>query len=159
MFKFGTIGAFKQVRNNPRCKAVQDLLDGQVVLPNDATEQAPVPASVADAKGDVYVVGNIIDKPEIRNKADFKVIAGEYVLAFRLADLVGLPVELDSLVVSTDYATIAKGDKLVPAGDGSGKWVKADGTVIIAADYAVNLEVVEKSTFGGKGLYCSVKVN
>lgn len=159
MFKFGTIGAFKQVRNNPRCKAVQDLLDGQVVLPNDATGNAPVPATADEAKGDVYVVGNIIDKPEIRNKVDFKVLTGEHVLAFRLADLTGLPVELDHLVVSTDYADVAKGDKLVPAADGSGNWVKADGTTVIADEYAVSLEVLEKSSFGEKGLYCTVKAN
>lgn len=159
MFKFGTIGAFKQVRNNPRCKAVQDLLDGQVVLPNDATGNAPVPTTVDEAKGDVYVVGNIIDKPEIRNKVDFKVLTGEYVLAFRLADVIGLPIEIDHLVVSTDYATLTKGDKLVAAGNGSGKWVKADGTTVNADEYAVYLEVLEKSSFGDKGLYCAVKAN
>lgn len=157
MFKFGTIGAYKQVRNNPRAKAVVDLLAGQVVLPNEATGLAPVPATADEAKGDVYVVGNIIDKPEVRNSADFKVLAGEPVRAFRLADLVGLPVELNDDVVVTDYATLVKGDVLVPAGDGTGKWVKVDGTTIVADGYSVKLEIVEKTAFGEKGLYAIVK--
>lgn len=159
MFKFGTIGAFKQVRNNPRCKALKDLLDGQVVLPDDASKEAPTPANADQAKGDVYVVGNIIDKPEVLNKADFKVLKGEYVRAFKLADLADLPVELDFRVVATDYASLAKKDVLVPAADGSGNWKKADGTTVVADDYKLNLVVLEKSSYGDKGLYCSVKVN
>jgi hypothetical protein len=157
MFKFGTIGAFKQVRNNPRTKAEVDLVNGQVVLPNDATGLSSTPKTEDEAKGDVYVVYNIIDKPEIRNSAEFKVLAGEYVRAFRLADLVGLPVELNDEVVAVGYATLAKGDVLVPAGDGSGKWVKADGTDIVADEYQVKLEILEKTSFGGKGLYAIVK--
>lgn len=157
MFKFGTIGAFKQVRNNPRTKAEVDLVNGQVVLPNDATGLAATPNSEDEAKGDVYVVYNIIDKPEIRNSSDFKVLAGEHVRAFRLADLVGLPVELNDEVVADEYDTLAKGDVLVPAGDGTGKWVKADGAAIIADEYQVKLEILEKTTFGEKGLYAVVK--
>lgn len=157
MFKFGTIGAFKQVRNNPRCKVTKDSFPGEVVLPNDATGKAPAPASADQAKGEVYVLGNIIDKPEILNKKDFKVLEGEFGLAFNLADLKDLPVEIDASVVK-DYAGIAKGNKLVSAADGSGKWIKADGTSVVAADYKVHLEVLEKSTFGGQGLYCSVRV-
>ncbi len=156
MFKFGTIGAFKQVRNNPRCKATQDLYDGQVVLPNDATGEAPSPASAEEAKGDLYVVGNIIDKPEIRNKVDFKVLKGEYVRAFRLADVHDLPVEIDHLVLGVDYESVSNGDVLVAADDGTGKWVKAGEG---AEEYKINLVVLEKSTFGDKGLYCTVKAN
>ena len=117
MFKFGTIGAYKQVRNNPRCKATQNLVAGLVVLPDDATGLAPTPSTEALAKGDVWVVGNIIDKPEINN------------------------------------ATLVVGDVLVPAADSSGKWVKGE-----AAGYKVSLKVLEKTTFGDKGLYCSVVV-
>ena len=153
MFKFGTIGAYKQVRNNPRCKATQNLVAGLVVLPDDATGLAPTPSTEALAKGDVWVVGNIIDKPEINNKADFTVEAGEYVRTFNLADLKGLPVELSADTVSDDYTTLVVGDVLVPAADSSGKWVKGEAT-----GYKVALKVLEKTTFGDKGLYCSVVV-
>jgi hypothetical protein len=158
MFKFGTIGAFKQVRNNPRCKAVAQLVNGLVVLPSDATKQAPAPANAAQAQGEVYVVKNIIDKPEIRSKKDFKVEIGEFVRAFNLVDLKDLPVELDATVVSTAYASVAVGDKLCPAVDGSGKWIKADGTTIVYTNYKVYLEVLEKTTLGDQGLYCVVRV-
>jgi hypothetical protein len=157
MFKFGTIGAFKQVRNNPRCKATQDLVAGLAVLPNDATKLAPTPATADEAKGDVYFTGNIIDKPEIRNKADFKIEAGEFVLGFKASDADDLPVELSHDTV-VGYDALVKGDVLVVAGDGTGKWVKADGTTIVAADYKVTLEVLEKTTFGDKGIYATVKV-
>lgn len=156
MFKFGTIGAFKQVRNNPRYIAAVDLVNGLVVIPNDATEVQALPADVAAAKLGEWVVGNIIDKPEIRNKVDFKVEAGEFVRAFYLPDLKELPVEIDASVVETAYASVAVGDVLVPNAV-NGKWVKADGTTIDADDYAVGLKVLEKSTFGGQGLYCKVQ--
>lgn len=154
MFKFGTIGAFKQVRNNPRCKATQDLVDGQVVIPNDATGLAPTPANATDAQGDVWVVGNLIDKPEIRNKEDFKVMNGEYVRAFRLADVQHLPVEISHHAV-VNYDALVVGDVLIPAADGSGKWVKRVAEVL--ADYKVKLEIRELSTFGDKGVYVTVK--
>lgn len=153
MFKFGTIGAFKQVRNNPRCKVTKDSFPGEVVLPNDATGLAKAPAAAGEAQGEVYVLGNIIDKPEVSNKVDFKVKKDEFGLAFNLADLKDLPVELNYQVVKGDYAAINKGDTLVPAADGSGLWVKGAAT-----DFKVSLVVLEKSAFGDKGLYCSVKV-
>lgn len=155
MFKFGTIGAFKQVRNNPRCKVTKDSLPGEVVIPNDATKKAQAPSTPELAKGDVWVIGNIVDKPEVASKADFKVLNGEYALAFLLSDLKDLPVELDAAVIKGDYATLAKGDKLVATADGTGKWEKGGATV---AEYKVALEIVEKSTFGGKGIYAVVRV-
>jgi hypothetical protein len=158
MFKFGTIGAFKQVRNNPRCKAVAQLVNGLVVLPSDSTKQAPAPANAAQAQGEVYVVKNIIDKPEIRSKKDYKIEIGEFVRAFNLVDLKDLAVELDATVVSTVFASVAVGDKLCPAVDGSGKWIKADGTVIVYTAYKVYLEVLEKTTFGDQGFYAVVRV-
>ncbi|KIN51932.1 hypothetical protein [Bacillus subtilis] len=153
MFKFGTIGAFKQVRNNPRCKATKDLVPGLVVLPDDSIGLAPTPADATAAKGDIYVVGNIIDKPEVRNKADFKVLKDEYVRAFRVTDLADLPVELSQDTVQGFDALIV-GDVIVPAGDGTGQWTKAGEDV---ADYKVKLKVLEKTTFGGKGLYLKVQ--
>lgn len=153
MFKFVTIGAFKQVRNNPRCKALVDLVPGLVVVPNESTGNAFTPGTASSAKGDVYVVGNIIDQPEIRNKDDFKILKGEPVRAFRLADAVGLPIELSADTV-VDYDALVVNDVLVPSSDKSGKWVKAGNDV---AEYKVSLKILEKTTFGGKGLYLTVQ--
>ena len=57
MFKFGTIGAYKQVRNNPRCKASVDLVPGLVVIPNDSSGNAFPPGASSTAKGGVYEDG------------------------------------------------------------------------------------------------------
>jgi hypothetical protein len=159
MFKFATIGAFKQVRNNPRCKATMDVKDGMVVLPDDATGNAPVPATAADAQKEVWIVGNIIDKPEVLDSKTFVVANGEPVRAFLASDAKELPVEIDDSVLVDSYASLAVGDVLVAAGDGSGKWVKADGTTIVASTYKVNLKIIEKTAYGDNGLYCVVKVN
>jgi hypothetical protein len=160
MFKFGTIKAYDLARTNPRCKATAALKLGMVVIPNDATKTAPVPATLAEGQGkDLWVVNNRIDQPEILNKQDFVVASGEYVRAFRLADLVGLPVELDTSVVSTAYADLAVGDKLIPCDavthtTNAGKWVEGATT-----SYSIYLEVLEKTSFGnGEGLYCKVVV-
>jgi hypothetical protein len=165
MFKFGTIGAFKQVRNNPRCKATADLYNGLAVLPDDATGNAPTPSTEDLAQGDLYVVFNNIDKPEVDSTKEFKVLTGEYVRAFRLADIQDMPVEIDDNVVGATYSTVAVGDKLVALADGTGKWgavygLQADGvTANTAADFKINLEVLEKSAYGDNGLYCKVVVN
>lgn len=157
MFNFGTIGAYKQVRNNPRCKAVTELLNGLAVKLDEANKTVAVPAAAADAQaGDIYVAFNIVDKPEVRNTNDFKIEADEYVRAFRLADLVDLPVLLGEKVLSTSYSTIAKGDVLVPEA-ATGKWIVADGTTIVSTDYAIGLEVVDKNTFAEKGLEVIVR--
>ena len=151
MFKFGTIGAYKQVRNNPRCVAHQNLLVGQVVTLDEATKLTAFPTSET-AKGEVYVVGNIIDKPEIRSKQDFVVEKGEHVLGFRLADLADMTIEIDEKVV-TNATGISVKDVLVA--DTTGKWVKTSA----ATGYKVSLVVLEKTSFGGKGLYCKVVVS
>ncbi len=165
MFKYGTLAGLKHVRNNPRTKATQELVNGLVVLPDDVSGDAPTPAAEADAQGNVYVVHNVVDKPEIRNSADFKIESGEYVRADYIVDAQELPVEIDESVISVDYATTVVGDVLVPLADGTGKWgavygTQSDGTTAnTAADFKVNLEVIEKTTLGGNGLYCKVVVN
>ncbi|MGV2885477.1 hypothetical protein [Paenibacillus taichungensis] len=162
MFKFGTIGAFKQVRNNPVGKATSILLDGMTVIPDRIKKESPVPATPTEAKGDVYVAGNIIDKPEIRNKRDFKIEIGEPVRSFRLADAVGLPVEIDYRILKDNFEDITVKDFLVStnvADDGldAGKWKKV--TDAEAKEYKVSLHVIEKTSYGDKGLYCEVISN
>lgn len=154
MFKFGTLKAFN-ARNNPRTKAVSVLKNGHVVILDEAAKTATIPADATAAKGkDLYVVNNIVDKPEIRNSTDFEIAIGEYVRGFYLADLVDLPVEFDSTIVTGTYSSIAVGDKLV-AEAATGKWVEAD-----PATYHIYLLIVEKTTFGnGSGFYAVVKTN
>ena len=63
---------------------------------------------------------------------------------------------MDATVVTTAYASVAVGDKLCPAVDGSGKWIKADGTTIVHTNYKVYLEVLEKTAFGDQGFYAII---
>lgn len=156
MFNFGTIGAYKQVRNNPRTKATAETKNGQVLVLDEGAKTNAFPTA-DEAKGNnVYVAFNIVDKPEVRITNDFKIEKDEYVRAFRLADLVDLPVLVGHQVIDTDYASVAKGDVLVPQAD-TGNWVKADGTDIIADDYAVTLEVIAKNGFGDAGVEAVVR--
>lgn len=156
MFNFGTIGAYKQVRNNPRTKATAETKNGQVLVLDEGAKTNAFPTA-DEAKGNnVYVAFNIVDKPEVRITNDFKIEEDEYVRAFRLADLVDLPVLVGHQVIATAYEDIAKGDVLVPEA-ATGNWVKADGTTVIAGDYAVSLEVVAKNGFGDQGIEAIVR--
>jgi hypothetical protein len=159
MFKFGSLKAFN-ARNNPRTKAVSILKNGYVVVLDEVAKTATVPATAAIAKGkNLYFAYNIVDKPEIRNSTDFQIEINEYVRAFLIADLVELPVEFDSTIVSSTYSTVDVGEILVPEA-ATGKWIIADGTVIVASAYTINLLVTEKTSLGnGSGLWAIVKVN
>lgn len=149
MFNFGTIGAYKHARNNPRTKVKEDTRNGQVLVLNEANKEATFP-NVDQAKGkDLWVAFNIIDKPEIRITNDFKIEAGEFVRAFYLADLVGLPVLVGNQVIVDELKDITVGDILVPQ-EGTGKWVKVDA--VAAEDYAIKLEVVDKNLFADGGI-------
>lgn len=149
MFNFGTIGAYKQARNNPRVKAAEDTKNGQVLVLNNQTGVASFPQG-EEAKGkDLWVAFNIVDKPETLKTSEFTIEAGEYVRAFYLADLTGLPVLVGHQVIGTNYEDIVAGDILVPE-EGTGKWVKVDS--VSAEEYAIKLEVVAKNTFADKGI-------
>lgn len=166
MFKFNSIGAIeKHVRNNPRNVAATDLLNGMSVVLDDAAGTAAVPANATEAQGVTWIVGNIIDKPEIRNTHEFKVEAGEPVRGFLTEDVKELQVEVDYRVVVDDLAILAVGDHLVTANEtnhvgNGGKWVKPDGTTVVdSSAYNTYLEVLKKTTFGDKGLLCKVVKN
>lgn len=152
MFNFGTIGAYKQVRNNPRTKVKADTKNGQVLVLDEAKGEASFP-NATEAKGkDLWVAFNIVDKPEIRNTNEFKIEAGEFVRAFYLADLVGLPVLVGNQVIDGDYADVEVGDILAPK-ETTGLWeVVAD-----ASDYAITLEVIKKTTFADGGVEAIVR--
>ncbi len=159
MFKFHSLAALQHVKNNPRTKAQSDLLKGQVVVVDEVAGTAKAPATTSEAEGAFHVVNNIIDKPEVRNSADFKVERDEYVKADFLTDANHLLAELSDDVLVDAYSGLAQNDVLVPAGDGSGNWVFADGTNIVASNYKVNLSIVEKTTLGGNGLLVKITIN
>lgn len=161
LFKFGTIGMFQNVKNNPRAIAKNDIYNGYVfkIVDNDATygEAATPLVDATDAKAaQLWVQMNIIDTPELDNQADFKISSGSPVNAFCLNDLKGYTVEISSDLITTVYADVAQYDHLIPIplGTGQMKWKKADDT-----GYACTLKVLEKTTFGGTGFYCKISSN
>ncbi|MET3505603.1 hypothetical protein [Halalkalibacter oceani] len=166
MFKFNSIGAIeKHVRNNPRNIATSTLQNGMSVIMNDQAGTASVPATATEAQGLTWIVGNIIDKPEVRNNKEFTIENGEHVRGFLAEDAKELQVEVDYRVVATDLDTVSIGDHLVVAnaadhGEDAGKWIKPDGTVIAdSSSYNTYLEVLKKTTYGDKGLLCKVVKN
>jgi hypothetical protein len=151
LFKFHDSN-FLTVPNKPNVVAIADTYNGyQFNITADTQVLVP---NVASAKlGNMYVMCNIIDKPEIENTDDYKVVAGEYIRAFRLKDCVGLQFDMSADLITTAYADVSVGDDLVPeedAGDGDGdgnspmKWIKSAS----AAQFTVYLKVIKKTTFG-----------
>jgi hypothetical protein len=152
--KFQNYSGIKNEQHNPRAVAKTALKNGYAVLNviESGKEVARVVASAAEAKGDLYFVWNTIDKPELDNKSDYVINAGEFARIFKYPQ--------DELVEITgdlvDETTVAVGDILI-ASEISGKgglYRKAvSGT---DTGYAVALEVIEVTTFGGKGYTAKV---
>jgi len=146
LFKFHDSN-FINSYNKPNVVATVDTYNGYQFALSDGTAVAFANATAAQA-GDIYVMNNIIDKPEIENTEDYKVIAGEYIRAFRLKDYVGQEVDLSGDLVTDTYSTVVVGDYLVPrtTADTTStmKWKKlADVT-----GYEIYLKVTKKTTFG-----------
>jgi hypothetical protein len=146
LFKFHSSN-FINGFNDPTIKATVDTYNGYQFKKSDGTAVAHATATEAQA-GDIYVMFNIIDKPEILNTEDYKVKAGEYIRGFRLKDYVGLQLDMSADLVTDTFSGVVKGDKLVPRTTADTtdtmKWKKlADVT-----GYEVYLEVVDKTTFG-----------
>lgn len=98
--------------------------------------------------GDGYVMMNIIDKPEVINTDDYKVVAGQYIRGFRLKDFVGQEVDLSEDLVSDAWADVAVGNTLVGRSvadtTATMEWKKlADIT-----GYEIYLVVKAKTTYG-----------
>ena len=128
LFKFQNYSAIKNAQDNPRVVATVETKNGNVFgivdTPNVAgTGTAETQAPFADAtaaQGEVWVMYNRVDKPEIRNYADYSVKEGEYIRAIKLNNLSGEIAEMSGdLVVEGKDATetpinIEVGAKLVP---------------------------------------------
>ena len=141
--KAKTIGYYKNVQNVGDVNAAVDLKVGMGVVLNRAAHTANLPASEEEAKACFRIVSNINDKPEMRN---FKVRADD------LTTVANLEMEFASYEISTDYAGISVGDKLV---------FGTDGLLAKSADvtgYKVYFEVTKKTAYMGKGVLVVVRV-
>lgn len=117
--KAKTIGYYKNVQNVGDVNAAVDLKVGMGVVLNRAARTANLPASEEEAKACFRIVSNINDKPEMRNfEETLTVKAGEKVRADDLTTVANLEMEFASYEISTDYAGISVGDKLVFGTDG-----------------------------------------
>lgn len=150
--KAKTIGYYKNVQNVGDVNAANDLKVGMGVVLNRAARTANLPAS-EEAKACFCIVSNINDKPEMRNfEETLTVKAGEKVRADDLTTVANLEMEFASYEISTDYASISVGDKLV---------FGTDGLLAKSADvtgYKVYFEVTKKTAYMGKGVLVVVRV-
>jgi len=146
LFKFHDSN-FLNVSNKPNVKAIADTYNGYQF--NVVSDTQVIVPDLATAKlGDIYVMFNIIDKPEILNTEDYKVVADEYIRAFRLKDCVGLQFDMSADLFTDAFADVAVGNyvigRSVADATNTQKWTKtADPST-----YAIYLKVIKKTTFG-----------
>ena len=146
LFKFHDSN-FLNVSNKPNVKAIADTFNGyQFNVTSDV--QVLVPDLATAKLGDIYVMCNIIDKPEIINTDSYKVVADEYIRAFRLKDMVGLQLDMSADLLTDAFADVAVGNYIIgrSVADTTNvmKWTKTANP----ADYEIYLKVIKKTTFG-----------
>lgn len=151
MLKFREIGTLKNATNVGYCVTPVALKNGYGVTVDLSTKTVALPTADT-AKGDVYIVLNKIDKPEVNEPNDYTIDIGEYPRAFRVKSLDGRIIDMDTDAVTTAYSALAKGDTLGFGTDG--KLVKLTDTT----GYATYFEVIDKTTFGGEGIALKVVV-
>lgn len=154
MIKFHEIGMYKNAVNIPYCKVSDTIKDGvkngYAVTYSETTKTASLPTATTAKGSDLTIVMNVLDKPELKSPDDYVVDAGEYARLFRLDSLANRMLDMNDLALTTAYASVSVGDKLVAGTDG--KWSKSasvDG-------YSAYLEVIEKTSFCGNGLLVKV---
>ena len=146
LFKFHDSN-FLNGYNKPDVVAIADTYNGYQF--NVVSDTQVIVPDLATAKlGDIWVMLNIIDKPEIINTDEYKVSAGEYIRAFRLKDYVGQQLDMSSDLVTDTFANVAEGDFIISRSvadtTNTQKWTKtADPST-----YAIYLKVIKKTTFG-----------
>jgi len=146
LFKFHDSN-FLTVPNKPNVLAIGNTYNGNQF--NVVSDTQVVVPDLATAKlGDIYVMCNIIDKPEILNTEDYKVIAGEYIRAFRLKDCVGLQFDMSADLVTDTYADVAVGNYIIPRSVEDTTNTKLWTKIANPSTYAIFLKVISKSTFG-----------
>lgn len=169
LFKFQNYSAIKNAQDNPRILATENTYNGYVFKVYDGatgTESATPCSDATDAKtAEVYVMMNIVDKPEIDNYSDYYVISGEYIRGIRLKNLKGEKVEMSSDLVVDTYSAVSVGDTLIPCSlDDTGNTMKWKKSVVTG--HEVCLVVTKKNTFGvftidgsGGGYECRITSN
>lgn len=163
LFKFQNYSAIKNAQDNPRVVAtapstVNGNIFGVIDTPNVAgtgTIESQTPfADVVDAQGEVWVMMNIVDKPEIRNYADYNVLAGEYIRAFKLNSVIGEKVELSGDLVITGQDGVgadvdpAVGVALIPTVAADAPNIMVWKTTDDPTGYSCYLEITALTTFG-----------
>lgn len=148
-----TIGYIKGVQNVGNCKAAADLKVGMGVILDQAALTAKLPASADEAKACYRIVSNINDKPEMHSfEETLTVKAGEKVRADDLTSVANLEMEFAHYEISTEYSTLAVGDKLVFGTDG----LLAKSAAVTG--YKVYFEVIKKTAYMGKGVLAVIRV-
>lgn len=154
MIKFHEIGMYKNAVNIPYCKVpatiTNGVKNGYAVTYSEKDKIIALPTATTAKDGNLAVVMNVIDKPELSSPDDYVVAVGECARLFRFDSLANRLLDMNDLALATAYASVAVGDKLVVGTDG--KWVKATST----DGYPVYLEVIEKTGFCGNGLLVKV---
>ena len=151
LFKFQNYSAIKNAQDNPRVVAAVETVNGNVFgIADVAGVETQLPfALAADAQGDVWVAMNVVDKPEVRNYADYSVLVGEFIRAFKLNNLKGELVELSGdLVIDGGGLPPAVGVALVPTVLADAPDVMIWKTTAAPAGYDVYLEITAVTTFG-----------
>ncbi len=150
--KYKTIGAFKNVQNLGYCIADADMKVGMGVILDRAEGTASLPASADEAKTCHRIVTNINDKPELHNFSETVVVLkGEHVRADDLTSVPNMEIELAASEISTDFASLSKGDKLV---FGTGGLIEKAAAV---DGYAVYFEVIRKTAYMGGGVLAVIR--
>jgi hypothetical protein len=152
LFKFQNYSAIKNAQDNPRVVARATSVNGYVfgIADSNGAETQTAFADATAAKGEVWVMMNIVDKPELDNYTDYNVVSGEYIRAFKLNNLVSEKVELTSdLIVDSVGTGVVVGSHLVPcnATDNAATPMKWK-TIVDPTGYSVYLEVTALTTFG-----------
>ena len=114
MFKFHDSNISKRF-NKPNITAITDTYNGYQF--NVLADTQVVVSDATSAKlGDMYVMLNIIDKPEIINTDDFKIESGEKIRAFRIKDFVGQQVDMSADLLYFTNAGTAQVETLTVLG-------------------------------------------
>ncbi len=151
MIKFRNIGGYKNAQNIPYIPTTVELHNGMIVTV-DMTKKTLALPSADTAKGEVYLVMNRYDKPEVASPNAYVIEVGEYPRLFMVSSLNGVILDCDTDQITGAYSSINVGSKLTAG---------TDGKLAVNAstdDFLTYFLVIEKNTFGGEGLGLQVVV-
>lgn len=151
MIKFRNIGGYKNAQNIPYIPTTVELHNGMVVTV-DMTKKTLALPSADTAKGEVYLVMNRYDKPEVNSPNEYVIEVGEFPRLFMVSSLNGVVLDCDTDQITGAYSSINVGDKLTAG---------TDGRLVVNSNtdgFLTYFLVIEKNTFGGEGLGLQVVV-